>query len=391
MNVQEGQALLSFVKQIGTVVLNTGRSVMDTSLIDVTKEKQIQPLTVVSKDCLMLDYTSDVLQSLLNIFLGYYIQAVPSAAGFETQVIGAEVKRVLDSLNPDRSSPFGLMGQMIGFEGFKETYELSAENYKWKLPTQSDRLALEASGQPTVTAPSEGGRPSVGVGASDFQALLNENSNLAVGKVITLKMTVPGGEGDKPKTIEIPVNARLAIAVMPDQAIEHLLTRNDDSQNMTERWYKWKAGQIEFIKDLILCQDLIREEKKALMYDKHGVYTEIQRRAANAKAYGLLTQNPSLNVASNLFVLTDANQRVLEQKLVGKLENPRVRQVLFENTYAMIICVINREWERVSFYYRGIAQPTNVSIKEIKTSNKSKGPDIMDVLKLFNLGQAPTF
>jgi len=57
----------------------------------------------------------------------------------------------------------------------------------------------------------------------------------------------------------------------------------------------------------------------------------------------------------------------------------------------MIIAVVDRDWERVSFYIRGIDAGVNVSIKDLKQPSKDKGPDILDILKSLQAGQAPSF
>jgi hypothetical protein len=125
--------------------------------------------------------------------------------------------------------------------------------------------------------------------------------------------------------------------------------------------------------------------------DETGTMLEIMRRVNNSKKYGLLTKNPSLVSASNLFVVTEEIARELEGKLGGRLTNFKTREQAFENTYAMVIVVIDREWQRVTFYTRGIQSYTDLSYKELKSVGKDKGPDIMDILKSLNTGHAPVF
>jgi hypothetical protein len=164
-----------------------------------------------------------------------------------------------------------------------------------------------------------------------------------------------------------------------------------EDQSLTERIHAWRSGRISFWKDLMLCQDLIDESKKAMMEDEAGVYSEIMRRVNNAKKYGILARNPSLVSASNLYVMSENVARSLELKMGGKLANPRIRQRVFDSTYGMIIAVVDRELERVTFYFRGIALPTDSSFKEIKNSNKNKGPEILDVLKALTSGSGVSF
>ena len=64
---------------------------------------------------------------------------------------------------------------------------------------------------------------------------------------------------------------------------------------------------------------------------------------------------------------------------------------MFANVYAMIVVVVHPLYEQLTFYYNGIARSTEMSVKAIKRSGKNKGPDIADVMKAFQLGNAPTF
>jgi hypothetical protein len=44
----------------------------------------------------------------------------------------------------------------------------------------------------------------------------------------------------------------------------------------------------------------------------------------------------------------------------------------------------------VTIYHRSLEIPTQVSIKELKTANKGSGPDVAEILKAYQLGNAPT-
>jgi hypothetical protein len=158
-----------------------------------------------------------------------------------------------------------------------------------------------------------------------------------------------------------------------------------------ERVHGVLSGRLSFIRDFVFCIDLIDEWKKANMADDTGTVAEIMRRVVSAKKYGLLTKNPSLATASNVIVISSEVAREVESKLGGKLSNPRYRDKAFENTYAMTIAVVDRDWERVTFYTRGISGSTDMSFKEVKSVAKNKGPDIADIMRGLMIGQAPAF
>jgi hypothetical protein len=363
--------LLQKIGDITNIFTKAQGSYKTMSLSEVTKLARVEPLTVISKDCMQLEYLPDVLQSLVNIFAGYYLQAI----SLQTKIDNINIRKVLDRLNPDRDFVHP------AFESFEDIQTISIENYKFKLPRLgTEAFAVSQSAQMQKNLP-----VSTGGVEGDSSKVLNEATNLAVGKM--LDVCIQAGE----QKVHIPVRISFAPALLSNQSIMHILALKTEDNTLVERFHKWRSGRIGFIKDLMFCQDLIDEHKKAIMNDEAGVYTEIVKRANNAKKFGALTFNPSLVSASNIFVISETVAREVEQKLGGKLSNARIRQLAFENTYAMIIAVIDRDFERVTFYHRGISASTDVSIRDIKNSNKTKGPDIMDIMKALTMGNAASF
>lgn len=378
------------IQIIGEVVhfikSNTIDHYRTTSLPEVTKMTRIEPIVVMSRDLVNVDYTSDVLQSVLNVFAGYYLQAVSLSA----RIGNIRVTKILDRLNPDRDST----GFFAGLESYSSIETLLGDSYTHKLPgiATEARLKRMLDGEDLMTIiDDENKQPQPKTGSAhpterSVEAMnRNEAANLAVGKLLSVEIHVDD------QSITVPVNIRLAPVVIPDSSVVHMLSIKKDDNSLTERYHKWRAGRISFIRDLMLCSDMINEHKKAMINDDTGTYNEIVRRANNAKKYGLLTQNPSLVSASSIFMISEKTAKEVEHELGGKLSNPRIREKAFDNTYGMILVVIDREWERVTIYHRGITAATDVSVRDIKTVNKKSGPDISDILKNLTQGNQVSF
>jgi hypothetical protein len=184
---------------------------------------------------------------------------------------------------------------------------------------------------------------------------------------------------------------RMSIVTMPSTPAVALLTTNRQDVSYTERYYAWRAGRISFVNDLLLSKDLIRERRKALIEDETGIYKSIINRVNKNRMAGFVSGNPSLNMASDLVVISEVEAAEVESKLNGKLSNSRTRDKMFDGCYAMIVAVINRDWQRVTFYTRGIATSTDLSVKELKSTNKGNGPDLADILKAYSMQQTPNF
>ena len=382
-----GLFLQTLVDGIRTV--NAGSKFFTTnSLVSATKVARVEPLCIVSQDCLTLDYTPDIMHTLLNIYASYYLQAV----ALTTQIGSIKVASVLDMLNPDRDlTTFASSLESHSEVGRNNLVYLAKSKNKYRLTNRLNKPALEdetrrAALELNAEDPLEGidGQISESTTSKPSDAF-KEMANITVGKVldVTFKMDE--------KEVVIPVTVKLNSIPLPNHSVVTLLASKADDTGFIERMHGVLSGRLKFWRDGVFALDLLREHKKALMGDKTGIMTQIMERARRNTKYGFLSVKPSLATASNIFVISEASAIELERKFGGKLTNPKVRSKAFEATYGMILVVIDRNFERVTFYLRDIDSYTNVSVRDIKYSNKSKGPDVGELLKMLSEGKAPIF
>lgn len=337
------------------------------SLPDVTKLTRVEPLVIISKDCMTLEYCGAIQQSLLTIFCAHYLQSID----FMCKVQNVNVVKILDRLNPNRDESGFLMTERVS----RESATLSQESFKWSLDQAKNRLLSLEHSEDTLKAN-------------------RELVDLSIGKQLNVQLVVPQTDksgnnlpGSEPQVIDLMVNVRLIASSVPNATLVHLLSRGAPENDFTERFQTWlsRSGRIRFVQDLIFCQDLIDEAKRAAIADKSGTMQEVIRRVANAKKYGVLTKNPSMAAASSLYVISKAIAQEIEAK-VGSFRNAKARESVFDKTYAMVIAVVDPEWENVTFYTRGIEKGTEVSVRELKTAAQRKGTDIADVMKMLSVG-----
>lgn len=169
-----------------------------------------------------------------------------------------------------------------------------------------------------------------------------------------------------------------------------MLTLMSRDSSFVERWHSWRSGNISW-KDLVFANDLIREAKKMMQNDKEGVISEIFQRSNNAKLNSLFG-NHGINLASasNIYVITSDVANEIERKTGTKISSFKAREEMLKSGYTMILVVIDKTWERVTFYHRGIPLGTTVGVKDMRASNKGNGPDIMDFLKAYMIGTNPS-
>ncbi len=426
-------------------ILDLWRAGKSESLIDYTSPTRVEPIVLVDADCLFHDALPDVMQSLLSTFSGYYLQGVAVSAN----VGRINVMSHLDKLNPRRNVADSAAEGGVLAAGWL----IAQENYQFRLPRMSDtptmeslreydllpfsNVAMEESHEDRQNNRRNDARDAensqrqqdmlnlnrekfgyqIGKDKDDNArrdaelkqkgkfdqaklvadssktkfgydketvTTLKELTNLSVGKVLSVEIT------DGPHTAMIPVAIRLMASSLPSSALAHILSLGKKDTSASARYHGWRSGRLNFWRDLVYCQDLIDSHRDGLMRDKDGLYRQILGRKRKNTFAGILSGNPSVASASNMVVLSKETADQVELETVTTLNDFATRQRLFEPTSLMIMAVISKEYDRVTFYYRGLAEKTEVSVRDLKASNKGSGPDIAEILKAYTQGHAPS-
>lgn len=437
------------------------------SLVDYTQVARVEPICMISADCLYLESLPAVQQSALSLFAGYYLQAVAISA----TVGKVSVFKTLDKINPNRS-PSGAV-----IDG-ADTWLLAQESYKHRLPyygdprNQKDIVALEAMSRDEIAEQDlqlkyqtyelnndkfyhdkhmkeddvkrrileadrtyemnlkkfdadranelrreqlekdkifyakyrdrvsdkfnqdrfdfekkrhndEMGRSNIGFGKDTIKTL-SELADLSVGKIFNVEIT------DGMHQMTLPVSIRLMASAIPSGPLAQILSMGSEDTSVKERYHGWKSGRLEFIRDIILCQDLIDQHRKNLMDDKSGIYNDILKRNRSNQLTTLLSGTPSVATASNIAIISTDVAEEIEASVNGRLKDFKTRQQIFKKTYLMILIVIDKQFDRVTFYHRGINHATELGVRDLKANNRGSGPDVSEILRAYQLGSAPS-
>lgn len=359
------------------------RSAKSDSLIEYTQATRVEPIVLIDERVAAVEYMSDIMQSLTSLFSGYYLQAV----ALTVNVGRVDVIKLLDKLNPKRSVSDNVAGGVSNGVAMV----MSLESYAYALPVPGRKVGLEAFGSGVaLEAKDDDQRPATADEGSNVNfgkdqiKLLGEVTNLSVGKMLEVHVE---SEGQK---AVFPISVRMICNGVAAKDLVHILSVGSNATTVKERWHAWRAGQLEFVRDLVLCQDLIDAHKSALLKDSSGIYSEILSRRKGNKVSAIFSGTPSVATASNLIVISSTTAKELERSIGGRLKDPRTRDKLFKNTYCMILVVVDTQWDHVTFYHRSIDLPTEMAAKELKVSNRGKGPDVAEVLKAYKMGSSPS-
>lgn len=341
------------------------------SLTDVANVARVEPITMIDSDVSNLEYVSDITQTLHSMFTGYYLQAVNMAG----TIGGVTVAERLAPFNPNRP----------GFESLRE-FASAIKNglnpLKHRLPLSWHRKspALEEVKEAKDKA-EKLGPPSMKADLKDPNKLIQEAAALSVGKMFNVAIRV------NEVSVNVPVAIRLLVNILPVQQMVDLFTFRDSfDMDMKERFHAWRSGRLAFWKDLVLCNDLIDKYRRAAIKDKSGLTEQMLNRESNHIFSSLTSDKVSYATATNLAMMSTDTLAEIETRLNGQFANSKVRQALFESTNLMILAVVDKHWEMVTFYTRGIAESSQLHVRELRAANKGNGPDVTDIMKAYMLG-----
>lgn len=341
-------------------ITDTMRSMQADSLVEYTKGTRVEPITLLDSSLREQPYITDILQSIVNMVSGYYLQAV----AISSNVGQINVVKLLDKLSPNRSPAEAAAGSA--------EYWFGRENYQYGLPGYGIERRDEIP------------RSKRTISDKQFEKI-SDSVDLSVGKMLSVEIEESG------HTATIPVMVRLLVKSSLPEDIVQIVSYGSKDTSAKERYHQWRAGEIEFIKDIIMCNDLIDSHKKALMRDKDGFYNSMLNRRSKNRLATLFSGQPSVNTASAVIIISKDSLKRVERNINGQFKNPTVRNRIFKNTATMLFVVVDTQWEQATIYHRGIDMPTRMTVKEFKRASKGGDVDVMEVLKAYQLGQAPQF
>lgn len=376
---------------IATVLTAAKSAGSISSLADITKPLRVEPVAIIDQSIADQPYLPDLMKLNVSLFAGYYLQAVNMC--FDVSKI--ETMRVLDTLNPERSG-----AAILGFENFrsavysKETYanglpslesfsqpirqgllaEYSEDKFQASLEYHAS-FEANATDDEASKAQRKDKAPVNSLSSGDTNKVY-EAENLAVGKVINVTIKSNGEER------KLPVTIKLIPAVIPSDTIVHIFTAGG-RDTWAHRLFLVKSKQISFWRDFVLGQDMIDAHMKGLMADKTGTYRTILDRRRNNVVQAVASGRLSLADASNIAVISATTMKQSATNLYAKMDDINVRKKFFDNSYLLMLMVIDERYNRVTIYHRGVDMAASYRIDDIKLAEKNKGQDITEIFKMF--------
>lgn len=361
----------STVLKVAGSLSNFFRASKSNSLTQFTAVARMEPVCVVEQSLITAPYMTEVMQTANTLLGVYYSQAF----AIDNQIGSINLVRRLDKLSPNRSVSDAILNQPY----------YSPEDFQLALPKYVNQRTLSQEAydgdKPTSTARQN---TSTSFGR-DLPTVLRSADNLAVGKVIE----VTAQNGNEKATI--PVNISIKPLLMEPAMMVETFGKGGFKNTRTGRWYRYRAGELETLRDMIGCRDLIDAHRAALVKDKTGFYAATREKRTNNRLAAIASGDPSVNTISNIAVFTTVTARELEANLGGSLNDYNIRQNMFNDSSLMLVFVIDQDREMCRIYYHGIKDSTLMRIADMKTVNKTGGSDLTEILRAFQQVNAPAF
>lgn len=357
-------SLIDVASNLSSIV----RATKSKSLVDFSRPARVEPLTMVDSTLRYNEIMPDIIRSLTSIFTAYYLQGV----SLKAKVGNIDVVKELDALATHRSS---LNGAISTIESIATESADNALFYPEGFPDYG--LGIESARD----------RQKDNIGRSvDPRAVdkIHEVPNLSLGKVVTV--TLENGEDRATVAVNIRLNVH---AKQPSQVVDILSNEAKDRSTKTRK-HEFLSGGLSFWQDIILCNDIINDFRKAARADEDGAYvSDIRRRQSNSRA-AVLSLSPSLNTISAIHIVSKVTLKEIEREAGFRIKDFRRRNEMMLKAGIMLFCVVDAEDDELEIYHLGMEDKTHLRHREIKSVG-NKEINIAEVLASYQKSVAPQF
>lgn len=217
-----------------------------------------------------------------------------------------------------------------------------------------------------------------------------KNVNLPSGRVIQIKF----GNDKTSESFAVNLYLQLSPYFIPTDVASQFVGLNF-APSFCQRWMQASAGEISFIKDLLLGQDLRKRRRAALKQDKTGSLKEMIERQENSLSNSWLKlafiQPERQNIANTILIFDKTTFDKACSSAGLRFKDYNSRQKFFNKTFAMILHVVDPMFNKVTSYYHGLNAVSEFTFDQIKRNSKTENIDLMSIMKSYAQGMAPKF
>lgn len=345
-------------------ITDTAQQIRDDSYDSLVKYTRVEPFCIIDNTLVGLPYTEALYGASLNILIGYYLQAVSLINSGN----GIPPIKMLRRLSPEGGV---LASESLNTESFymgmlNGTMTTEATNRSGQLTRGKGRPYNHRNTQPD--------QDDTDTHAKRVNIMEVKKSNAVVGKILTIDFD------NGKRVMPINVNVRYDIIETPAPLIVDYLSTGSPDKSFAVRLRQLRAGKIKFWSDFIFATDLLEQQKKLMLMDKNGVIKSIIERRGKGLVNSASGGGRNYGISSNCLIVSSSTMKQAEGILKGNIDNERVRNNIFSELSLLLLIVVDKEYERFTFYFRNKPHPTTVSLKVLKSGLTSDKEDNLESL-----------
>lgn len=204
---------------------------------------------------------------------------------------------------------------------------------------------------------------------------------------ITVKITNKNGDQ---RDVVIPVFIKANLIYTQFDNVMNMLNVSNPDKSFVNRLDAYRAGAISLM-DLVFAGDLVREYKERKISDADDLIKFMNQRNAKSVKETIMHGKPGFSTYYSMLVITKREASIIEQRVGGKINKPRYKEEVLERAGAMMLNVIDEDYERVSIYTKDLSGSTDVTFKQLSKRGKDSGGDkYFEIFKDMVVGRAPT-
>jgi hypothetical protein len=376
-------------KNINTAMVNSKSDIknlkFDGNMIKILKKFIIEPMIIIDKDLKNLDNIHKILHLHTDIFAGYFVQVFKILHN----IYGINQDMILELLSTNSKysdidvgkklysdySKESKLDKLLNNDGLLSDINISLENKKDK---EKEDPKLNLGVDPKATE-----------GDSKL-----ENTTLynMFNRTYEIKFTKDYIANGKTTNLGTSMN----ITIKPNiifTDIKNILTLFEpygQDKNIVDRWHEYKSGGIEFFKDFVLCNDLIKNYKKSKLNDKDDILKIINSRKLSSLRKQYITDKKGYETNYTMLLVSSENKKYLDNHIKGDVSKEKYKQILLEQISALTLTVIDQDYEMFYTLTKDLRSRSEVTFKQLN-KRKEDNLDLSELVKAMMNNKPPVF
>ena len=187
-------------------------------------------------------------------------------------------------------------------------------------------------------------------------------------------------------TIEIPMTIKAHIIVTSTEGLLNMLTPTSRDKTFSARWDEYKAGSIG-LKELIFCNDLIKQYKDVKLKDKNKLLDLVNNRVQSSLLRGAKSGIEGYEANYNMIVISTEDKIKIDKYIGGDILRENAKQRFLADTHALSVSIMDPDYERVNILINDIRGNSDISFKTISKRKSKDSSEMADIFKSLMLNK----